>query len=102
MFLRIGQIQPGPRLEAQADREIDATDRLVSPPFVDSHFHLDSTLSYGQPRVNQSGTLLEGIELWGEFKSGLTVDNIKARAAELCRWKSWVVRRYARAVRPCS
>jgi cytosine deaminase len=71
---------------AEADREIDATGRLVSPPFVDSHFHLDSTLSYGQPRVNHSGTLLEGIELWGEFKSGLTVDNIKARAAELCRW----------------
>ena len=79
-------IDVGHQLEAQADREIDATGRLVSPPFVDSHFHLDSTLSYGQPRVNQSGTLLEGIELWGELKSGLTVDNIKARASELCRW----------------
>jgi cytosine deaminase len=79
-------VEVGPRLEVQADREIDATGRLVSPPFVDSHFHLDSTLSYGQPRVNQSGTLLEGIELWGELKSSLTVDNIKARAGELCRW----------------
>jgi cytosine/adenosine deaminase-related metal-dependent hydrolase len=47
--------------------EIDAGDCLVTPPFVDSHFHLDSTLSYGRPRVNQSGTLLEGIALWGEF-----------------------------------
>jgi cytosine deaminase len=79
-------VDVGPRLEVQADREIDATDRLVSPPFVDSHFHLDSTLSYGQPRVNRSGTLLEGIELWGELKPHLTVDNIKARAGELCRW----------------
>ena len=79
-------VEVGPRLEAQADREIDAADRLVTPPFVDSHFHLDSTLSYGQPRVNESGTLLEGIKLWGEFKSQLTVDNIKARAGELCRW----------------
>jgi cytosine deaminase len=79
-------VDVGPRLEVQADREIDATGRLVSPPFVDSHFHLDSTLSYGQPRVNHSGTLLEGIELWGELKSDLTVDNIKARAGELCRW----------------
>jgi cytosine deaminase len=76
----------GSGIEVQADREIDATDRLVTPPFVDSHFHLDSTLSYGQPRVNQSGTLLEGIELWGEFKSHLTVENIKTRAGELCRW----------------
>ena len=79
-------VEVGPRLDVQADREIDATDRLVTPPFVDSHFHLDSTLSYGQPRVNRSGTLLEGIELWGEFKSNLTADNIKARAGELCRW----------------
>jgi cytosine deaminase len=79
-------VEVGPQLDVQADREIDAADRLVTPPFVDSHFHLDSTLSYGQPRVNRSGTLLEGIELWGEFKKQLTHDNIKARAGELCRW----------------
>jgi cytosine deaminase len=79
-------VDVGPRLDVQAGREIDASDRLVTPPFVDSHFHLDSTLSYGRPRVNQSGTLLEGIELWGEFKANLTVDNLKARAAEVCRW----------------
>ena len=79
-------VQVGPKLDAQATREIDATDRLATPPFVDSHFHLDSTLSYGQPRVNASGTLLEGIELWGELKPHLTVENIKARARELCHW----------------
>ena len=79
-------VEIGAQIKVQAVREIDATDRLVSPPFVDSHFHLDSTLSYGQPRVNQSGTLLEGIELWGEFKSDLTIENVKARAGELCRW----------------
>jgi len=79
-------VEVGTRLAVKAYREIDATGRLVTPPFVDSHFHLDSTLSYGQPRVNQSGTLLEGIELWGEFKSDLTVENVKARAGELCRW----------------
>ena len=67
-------------------REIDATGRLASPPFVDSHFHLDSTLTYGRPRVNASGTLLEGIELWGELKPDLTVDEIKARAIKLCHW----------------
>jgi len=76
----------GPKLDIQATREIDATDRLATPPFVDSHFHMDTTLSYGQPRVNESGTLLEGIELWGELKPHLTVENIKARARELCRW----------------
>ncbi len=80
----ISDVAPG--LDARAHKEIDADGRLVSPPFVDSHFHLDSTLTYGQPRVNQSGTLLEGIELWGELKPTLTAENIKARALELCHW----------------
>ena len=79
-------VEMGPKLDVQATQEIDATDRLAAPPFVDSHFHLDSTLSYGQPRVNQSGTLLEGIELWGELKPHLTVESIKARATQLCHW----------------
>jgi cytosine deaminase len=51
---------------------VDAGDLLLSPPFVDAHFHMDATLSYGLPRVNQSGTLLEGIALWGELKPLLT------------------------------
>ncbi|MBT8366587.1 MAG: amidohydrolase family protein [Deltaproteobacteria bacterium] len=76
----------GVNLDAQATRQIDATGRLVTPPFVDSHFHLDSTLTYGRPRVNASGTLLEGIELWGELKPQLTVEDIKARAIKLCHW----------------
>ena len=70
----------------EARRVIDARGCLVSPPFVDAHFHMDSTLTYGQPRVNRSGTLLEGIELWGELKPLLTHDEIRARALELCRW----------------
>jgi len=73
-------------LKAKATREIDATGRLASPPFVDSHFHMDTTLTYGQPRLNESGTLLEGIALWGELKSHITVENIKARAIQLCHW----------------
>jgi cytosine deaminase len=70
----------------EARRVIDARGCLVSPPFVDAHFHMDSTLTYGQPRVNRSGTLLEGIELWGELKPLLTHDEIRERALELCRW----------------
>jgi len=81
---RIVEVAAG--LRSPARHEIDAAGCLATPPFVDSHFHLDSTLSYGQPRVNQSGTLLEGIQLWGELKSGLTVENIKMRAGALCRW----------------
>ena len=65
-------------------KEIDASGKLVSPPFIDSHFHMDSTLSLGQPRLNQSGTLLEGIALWGELKPDLTFETIKDRALKYC------------------
>ena len=65
---------------------IDADFHFVTPPFVDSHFHMDATLSYGLPRVNKSGTLLEGIKLWGELKPTLTADAIKERALKFCKW----------------
>jgi len=71
-------------LSAKAPEEIDASGYLVSPPFVDAHFHMDATLSLGQPRLNQSGTLLEGIALWGELKPHLTVEAIKERALRYC------------------
>ena len=75
-----------PRIEKSAVEVIDASNHFVCPPFVDSHFHLDATLSYGLPRVNQSGTLLEGIKLWGELKPNLTADALKKRAINLCHW----------------
>ncbi|QYX57890.1 amidohydrolase family protein [Roseovarius sp. SCSIO 43702] len=71
---------------AEAGRRIDAEGDLVSPPFVDPHFHLDATLSYGLPRVNASGTLLEGIALWGELKEVTTQDEMVARALDYCDW----------------
>ena len=71
-------------LSAKATEEIDASGKLVSPPFVDAHFHMDATLSLGLPRLNQSGTLLEGIALWGELKPHLTIEAIKERALRYC------------------
>ena len=67
-------------------RTIDAEGFLLSPPFVDAHFHMDATLSYGLPRVNQSGTLLEGIALWGELKPELTQEALVERALAYCDW----------------
>lgn len=78
----------GPKLEGEAGQELDATDRLVSPPFVDAHVHMDSTLSLGLPRLNASGTLLEGIALWGELKPQLTQEAIYERAKKLCYWSA--------------
>lgn len=76
----------GPALQVQAGREIDVGGDLVSTPFVDAHFHMDATLSYGLPRVNASGTLLEGIALWGELKPQLAQDALVARALQYCDW----------------
>ena len=66
--------------------EIHAGGALLSPPFVDAHFHMDATLSHGLPRVNASGTLLEGIALWGELKPLLTEEAIAERALQYCDW----------------
>jgi len=76
----------GPGLAAPAARTVEGEGRLLSPPFVDAHFHLDSALTYGTPRVNRSGTLLEGIALWGELKPALTRDAIVERALAYCDW----------------
>jgi cytosine/creatinine deaminase len=73
-------------LQAPANETVDAQGQLLSPPFVDAHFHMDATLSYGLPRVNQSGTLLEGIALWGELKPLLTQDALIERAMQYCDW----------------
>ncbi len=75
-----------PRIEAEAGRTIDAGGDLVSPPFVDPHFHMDATLSYGIPRINRSGLLLEGIALWGELKQVMTYEEVRDRALAYCDW----------------
>ncbi|WP_422371541.1 amidohydrolase family protein [Hoeflea sp.] len=73
-------------IDGDAGETIDVAGHLVSPPFVDPHFHMDATLSYGQPRINASGTLLEGIALWGELKPLLTHDAVIERALAYCDW----------------
>ena len=79
-------VEVSPGLQAPAAEVLDAQGLLLSPPFVDAHFHMDATLSYGLPRVNQSGTLLEGIALWGELKPLLTQDALVERALAYCDW----------------
>jgi cytosine deaminase len=75
---RITAVEHG--IGAEAARKVDATGHLVAPPFVDCHFHMDATLSLGLPRLNRSGTLLEGIALWGELKPLLTHEAVAERA----------------------
>jgi cytosine deaminase len=81
---RIAAVEP--TLQAEAGQTIDAQGLLLTPPFVDAHFHMDATLSVGLPRRNRSGTLLEGIALWGELKPSLTQEAIVERALAYCDW----------------
>ena len=88
VLVRQGRIAAiGPSLPApEGANVVDAQGWLLSPPFVDPHFHMDATLSYGLPRVNASGTLLEGIALWGELKPQLTQQALVDRALQYCDW----------------
>jgi cytosine/creatinine deaminase len=76
------------RIEERAEREIEAHGRLVSPPFIESHVHLDTTLTAGEPRWNESGTLFEGIQIWSQRKRDLNHDDVVRRATELLRWQA--------------
>jgi len=80
-------VEIAPRIDATSTQQVvDAAGLLVTPHFVDPHFHMDATLSYGLPRVNASGTLLEGITVWGELKPHLTADALIERALTYCDW----------------
>jgi cytosine/creatinine deaminase len=77
-----GQLTP-----AADDLLLEADGRLLSPPLVDAHVHLDAVLTVGEPRYNESGTLIEGIQTWAERKPSLTHDDVKQRALEAIRWE---------------
>ncbi|MFZ6848553.1 amidohydrolase family protein [Undibacterium sp. RuRC25W] len=87
ILIRQGRIESLDRqIDASGLPELDAQGNLLTTPFVDAHFHMDAVLSYGLPRVNQSGTLLEGIALWGELKPTLTQEALISRAMQYCEW----------------
>jgi cytosine deaminase len=83
---RIERAAPG--IEGPAAREVDAGGQLLSPPFVESHVHLDATLTAGQPRWNGSGTLFEGIQIWSERKKEISREDVIDRATRLLRWQA--------------
>src|SRR5215831_12494920 len=60
---------------------------LVTPPLVEPHIHLDAVLTVGEPRYNLTGSLFEGIAIWGERVRSLTVEDVKARVRKVLRWQ---------------
>jgi cytosine deaminase len=79
-------VRIGETVDADGADELDADGRLVTPPLVDCHLHLDASLTAGKPRWNESGTLIEGIQVWGELKPSLTEQDVFERAREIVRW----------------
>lgn len=79
---RIAAIGPD---QSSGAEEIATGGRLVAPPVVDAHFHLDATLSLGTGGFyNESGTLAEGIALWGRIRPAMTAEDFRRRALEYC------------------
>ncbi|MDQ3871512.1 MAG: cytosine deaminase [Chloroflexota bacterium] len=84
---RIASIRPRGEVRGDGAQELHAEGRLLSPPLVDPHVHLDAVLTVGEPRHNESGTLIEGILTWAERKPLLTHEDVKSRALEAIRWE---------------
>lgn len=73
-------------LEAVADEQvIDAAGKLMVPPFVDPHVHLDSTMTAGDPEWNETGTLFDGIRIWSDRRETLSHEDVKQRAIQALR-----------------
>jgi cytosine/creatinine deaminase len=70
-----------------ATEAVDLGGRLVTPPLVEPHIHLDAVLTVGQPRPNVSGSLFEGIAVWSERVADLSYDDVQARARQVLRWQ---------------
>jgi cytosine deaminase len=66
---------------------VDLAGRLVTPPLVEPHIHLDAVLTVGQPRPNVSGSLFEGIAVWAERANQLSHADVQARVRQILRWQ---------------
>jgi cytosine/creatinine deaminase len=70
-----------------AAETIDLDGRLVTPPLVEPHIHLDAVLTVGQPRPNVSGSLFEGIAVWADRVADLSYEDVQARVRQVLRWQ---------------
>lgn len=67
---------------------VDVGGRLALPPLIESHVHLDTCLTAGDPVWNMSGTLFEGIECWSKRKDRLTKADVRDRVARVVRMQA--------------
>ncbi len=67
---------------------LDLCGKLALPPFIESHIHLDTCLTAGDPVWNLSGTLFEGIECWSKRKEKLSKPDVKERVNRVVRMQA--------------
>ena len=72
-------------MEHPGEESVDFGYKLVLPPFIESHVHLDTCLTAGDPVWNMSGTLFEGIECWSKRKEKLNEADIRDRVNKVVR-----------------
>lgn len=72
----------------EGEETVDMEGRLALPPFIESHVHLDTCLTAGEPVWNQSGTLFEGIECWSKRKDKLTREDVRDRVHRAVRMQA--------------
>lgn len=84
---KIKKIAPAGCVSDEVTEIIDLDGKMICAPFVEPHIHLDTTLTAGQPRWNESGTLFEGIQRWAERKEYLTKEDVKNRAKTALSWQ---------------
>jgi cytosine/creatinine deaminase len=83
----ITAIGPAADRTQTAAQVIDLGGRLVTPPLVEPHIHLDAVLTVGQPRPNVSGSLFEGIAVWADRVASLSYDDVQSRVRQILRWQ---------------
>lgn len=78
---KITEIEEG--IEPYENEDVfDCGGKQALPPFVESHVHLDTSLSMLKAGQNISGTLFEAIKIWSNFRDKITKEELKERAKE--------------------
>lgn len=78
------EIAPG-LAPAPGEEVLECGGKLALPPYVESHIHLDTCLTAGDPVWNRSGTLFEGIECWSKRKGKLSREDVRDRVTRAVR-----------------
>ena len=103
ILVKDGKIKAIGKDLGDAEEVIDLGGKVVIPPYVDSHLHLDYYMT-GQTdeAKNETGTLFEAIDIWNYFKKGTTKEEMKERMYAAIRDVVGYGTQYNRAQTDCT